>query len=182
MIAEKTGIEGLLLIKPEVHEDERGYFFENYSLKKFQEVGIQDNFVQENQSLSQQNVLRGLHFQAPPFAQSKLVRVITGSVLDVVLDIRLKSPTYGKHFSVILNQENKFMLYIPAGFAHGFLTLKDNTVFSYKCGEYYNKLSEGTILWNDNDLNINWGIDQPVLSAKDKSGIQFNNFVSPFSS
>ena len=137
-------------------------------------------FVQDNQSLSQKGVLRGLHFQAPPYAQAKLVRVISGAVLDVVVDIRKNSPTYGKHFDIELNAENKIMFFIPAGFAHGFATLADQTLFAYKCSNYYNKNSEGTILWNDPDLNINWNIENPLLSEKDLTGKSLRDFVSPF--
>lgn len=177
---EKFEISGPLLISPNVFEDSRGYFFESYSKQKYQDAGISDDFVQSNQSLSQKNVLRGLHFQSPPYAQSKLVRVIKGSVLDVALDIRKSSPTYGKHISVILSEENKKILYVPEGFAHGFLTLTDNTIFSYKCGNYYNKESESGIMWNDPDLNIDWGIENPIISEKDKLNINFCNFKSPF--
>jgi dTDP-4-dehydrorhamnose 3,5-epimerase len=180
MIAEKIFINGLLVIKPKVFEDERGYFFESYNEQLLEQAGLAAKFVQDNQSLSQKNVLRGLHFQMPPFAQGKLVRVIKGAVLDVVLDIRKNSPTYGKHFLIELNEQNKTMLWIPEGFAHGFLTLHNNTIFYYKCTNYYNKQSEGCIFWNDTDLTINWGIDTPLLSEKDKAGTAFKNFVSPF--
>ena len=173
-------IQDLVLIHPRVYEDERGYFFESYNKNAFAEAGITEEFVQDNQSLSQPDVLRGLHFQSGDFAQSKLVRVIKGSVLDVAVDIRAGSPTYGKHFAVELNERNKLMLYIPVGFAHGFLTLSENTIFSYKCGNVYHKDSEGGIMWNDPDLNINWGIIDPVLSEKDKNNEQFSSFNSPF--
>lgn len=180
MIAEKTFIEGLLVIKPTVFEDDRGYFFESFNEKLLEGVGLHAKFVQDNQSLSQKNVLRGMHFQAPPFAQGKLVRVIKGSALDVVVDIRKASPTYGKTFSIELNEQNKTMLWVPEGFAHGFCTLQDNTIFYYKCTNYYNKASEGSIAWNDPDLNISWSVTNPVLSEKDKSGILLKNFSSPF--
>ena len=180
MIAEKTFIEGLLVIKPRVFEDARGYFFESYNEKLLEIAGLHAKFVQDNQSLSQKNVLRGMHFQAPPFAQGKLVRVIKGSALDAVVDIRKGSPTYGKSFAIELNEQNKTMLWVPEGFAHGFCTLQDNTIFYYKCTNYYNKDSEGSIAWNDKDININWGISNPILSEKDKSGIPFKDFVSPF--
>lgn len=175
-----TAIEGLLIIQPTVFEDSRGYFFESYNKKNFLQEGINVDFVQDNQSLSQKGVLRGLHFQAPPFAQGKLVRVITGSVLDVAVDIRKDSPTYGKHHAIELSESNKTMFYIPEGFAHGFLTLEDNTIFSYKCTNYYNKASEGTLLWNDEQLGINWKTNTPSLSEKDKGGEMFNTFKSPF--
>ncbi len=175
-----TPIPDLYIIQPKVFEDGRGYFFESYTAKSFEDLGINVNFVQDNQSLSQKNVVRGLHFQAPPFAQGKLVRVIQGAVLDVVVDIRKKSATYGQHFSLELNEVNKTMLWIPEGFAHGFSTLVDNTVFSYKCTNYYNKASEGCVLWNDNELNIDWQVEQPLLSEKDKLGEALKDFSSPF--
>lgn len=176
----ETKIKDLLIIKPKVFADDRGYFFESYNEGAFKQNGINVNFVQDNQSLSHSGVLRGLHFQAPPFAQGKLVRVITGAVLDVAVDIRKNSPTYGEHVTIELSEENKTMFYIPPGFAHGFLTLKDNTIFSYKCTDLYNKASEGTVLWNDAQLNINWNVSNPILSVKDLSGTTFSEFKSPF--
>ena len=177
----KTGIEGLFIIEPHVFEDERGYFFESWSKKKFDENHIDAKFVQDNQSLSSRGVLRGLHYQAPPFAQGKLVRVIKGAVLDVAVDIRVGSPTYGQHVKIELNEKNKLQFYIPPGFAHGFLTLEDQTIFTYKCTGYYHKESEGTLLWNDPDVGIDWSIDSPIISEKDKAGIRFKDFISPFS-
>jgi dTDP-4-dehydrorhamnose 3,5-epimerase len=144
----KTKIEGLLIINPKVFADARGYFFESYNETVFKQNGIEANFVQDNQSLSNTGVLRGLHFQAPPFDQGKLVRVINGAVLDVAVDIRKNSSTYGEYVAMELTEENKTMFYIPPGFAHGFLTLRDNTIFSYKCTNVYNKASEGCVLWN----------------------------------
>lgn len=176
----ETKIKGLLIIKPKVFADERGYFFESYNETTFKQKGINANFVQDNQSLSNTGVLRGLHFQAPPYDQGKLVRVINGAVLDIAVDIRKDSPTYGEHVSIELNEENKTMFYIPSGFAHGFLTLRDGTIFSYKCTNIYNKESEGTVLWNDIDLNINWNISNPILSEKDLIGTPFKDFKSPF--
>lgn len=175
-----TEINGLLIIKPKVFEDDRGYFFESYNKNVFSNLGINVNFVQDNQSLSGKNVLRGLHFQNTPFAQAKLVRVIKGSVLDVAVDIRKNSPTYGKHLSIELTEKNKTMFYIPEGFAHGFLTLEDETIFSYKCTNFYNKDSEGCILWNDPILNINWNVHHPIISDKDKVGTLFKDFNSNF--
>src|ERR1035437_5868136 len=175
MIAEKIFINGLLVIKPKVFEDERGYFFESYNEQLLEQAGLAAKFVQDNQSLSQKNVLRGLHFQMPPFAQGKLVRVIKGAVLDVVLDIRKNSPTYGNHFDIALSEKNKTMLWIPEGFAHGFLTLENDTIFSYKCTNYYNKASEDCILWNDTDIAINWNIDSPILSEKNIHGKLLKN-------
>jgi len=176
----ETPIKDLLVIQPLVFRDERGYFFESFNHSRFLCYGLDLHFVQDNESKSQKGVLRGLHFQAPPYSQGKLVRVIKGSVMDVAVDIRKDSPTYGKHFDLVLTEENKTMLWIPPGFAHGFVTLEDDTIFSYKCTNLYNKESEGSIRWNDEKLNINWGIDDPILSEKDKVSPLFNEFVSPF--
>jgi dTDP-4-dehydrorhamnose 3,5-epimerase len=176
----ETPLKGLLIIEPQVFKDERGYFYESYNQEKFLKVGIRDVFVQDNQSLSQKNVVRGLHFQHPPYAQAKLVRVIKGSVYDVVVDIRKDSPTYGQSFGIELTEENFLMLYVPIGFAHGFATLQDNTIFAYKCSAFYNKASEDTILWNDPTLNIDWKVQNPILSEKDKQGKLFQHFQSPF--
>lgn len=175
-----TPIEGLLIIEPQVFKDERGYFYESYNINKFKEVGIHENFIQDNQSLSQKGAIRGLHFQAAPFEQGKLVRVVQGAVFDVVVDIRKNSPTYGQHFDVELTEENMLMFYIPAGFAHGFETLADNTIFQYKCTNVYDKASEGGIYWNDPDLNIQWQTKSPIVSSKDQELPTFNTFVSPF--
>ena len=158
-------IEGLIEIIPKVFDDERGYFFESYNQLKL-EKEISCEFVQDNQSYSTKDVLRGLHFQNPPFAQAKLVRVITGKVLDVAVDIRKNSPTFGQHVSVILDSSKNNMFFIPEGFAHGFLALEDS-IFHYKCSNYYNHKSESGILWNDPQVNINWGIDRPDISPKD---------------
>ena len=176
----KTDIEGLIIIEPQIFKDSRGAFFESWNAKKFKQLGINEDFVQDNQSVSSKGVLRGLHFQNPPYAQAKLVRVIEGSVLDVAVDLRKNSPTYGKHFSVILSEQNNKSLFIPKGFAHGFLSLEDNTVFNYKCSDYYNKESEGSLLWNDEDLKIDWQIDNPLVSKKDLQGDFFKNFKTKF--
>lgn len=176
----KTKIADLYIIKPKVFEDHRGYFFESYNKQEFIHLGIDQNFVQDNESMSQKGVLRGLHFQKPPFAQGKLVRVMQGSVLDVAVDIRKVSPTYGHWVAVELTQHNKWMYWIPPGFAHGFAALEDNTVFFYKCTNVYNKESEGCILWDDPTLNIEWNIDKPVLTDRDIQAPLFKNFVSPF--
>ena len=176
----ETKIKDLLIIKPKVFADPRGYFFESYNADAFKQNNITVNFVQDNQSLSSTGVLRGLHYQAPPFDQGKLVRVITGAVLDVAVDIRKNSPTYGEHVSIELTEENKTMFYIPPGFAHGFLTLRDDTIFSYKCTNVYNKASEGCVLWNDLDLNVNWNVSNPILSEKDLAGTKFKDLESPF--
>lgn len=180
MQAISTPIEGLIVIKPKIFEDERGYFFEPFNQNTFNKTIKEITFVQDNESLSQKGVLRGLHFQKPPYAQGKLVRVIKGSVLDVVVDIRKNSSTYGKSYSLELSEKNKTQLWIPEGFAHGFLTLEDNTIFSYKCTKFYNKEAEDCILWNDSDINILWGIENPILSDKDTLGKKFKNFNSPF--
>ncbi len=176
----ETGIKDLIVIKPKVFRDDRGYFFESFNRSKLDFLGNDLEFVQDNQSLSQKDVLRGLHFQNPPYAQAKLVSVIQGSVLDVAVDIRKQSPTYGKSFSIVLDGIDKNQLFIPAGFAHGFKTLENNTIFFYKCTNYYNKESEGCLLWNDPNLNINWDIENPILSEKDKTGEFFDTFISNF--
>ncbi|MCD6067839.1 MAG: dTDP-4-dehydrorhamnose 3,5-epimerase [Bacteroidetes bacterium] len=176
----ETAIKDLFVIQPKVFEDDRGYFFESYTQRSFLEKNIAANFVQDNQSLSQKGVLRGLHFQAPPFAQGKLVRVLKGAVLDVAVDIRKNSPTYGKHVAIELNEKNRTMLWVPEGFAHGFSTLEDNTIFVYKCTNYYNKASEGCVSYCDKDLQIDWKTDKPQLSQKDLEGTPFRDFVSPF--
>lgn len=173
-------IEGLVIIEPNVFEDDRGHFYESYNKNEFEENGIKDIFVQDNQSLSQKNVLRGLHFQNPPFSQAKLIRVVQGSVLDIAVDLRKHSKTYGQYYSTELSSSNKKMFYIPEGFAHGFLTLEDNTIFSYKCSNIYNAASEDSILWNDSDLGINWEGADPILSKKDELAQRFNQFVTQF--
>jgi dTDP-4-dehydrorhamnose 3,5-epimerase len=180
METEKTTIEGLIIVRPRVFGDDRGHFFESYNEEQFRNAGIDLHFVQDNQSLSHKGVLRGLHFQNPPHAQGKLVRVITGSVLDVAVDIRRSSPTYGKHFSLLLSADNKTQLYIPPGFAHGFLTLEDHTIFSYKCTAYYNKAAEDCIAWNDPDLGIAWNVNSPLVSEKDRGGRAFRSFSTLF--
>jgi dTDP-4-dehydrorhamnose 3,5-epimerase len=176
----KNLIDGLLVIKPDVFEDQRGYFFESFNEEKFRQLGIDVKFLQDNESKSGKGVLRGLHFQVPPFEQGKLVRVIKGAVLDVAVDLRKSSPTYGQWASIELSEKNKWMYWIPAGFAHGFLTLEENTIFFYKCTQVYHKESERGISWNDTDLKINWGATQPLISEKDKTAGKFKDFVSPF--
>ena len=176
----KTDIQGLIIIEPQIFKDSRGCFFESWNAKKFKQLGISEDFVQDNQSVSSKGVLRGLHFQNPPYAQAKLVRVIEGSVLDVAVDLRKNSPTYGMHVSVILSEQNNKSFFIPKGFAHGFLSLEDNTVFNYKCSDYYNKESEGSLLWNDEDLKIDWQIDNPLVSEKDLQADLFKNFKTKF--
>ena len=176
----KCHIQGLLTIEPKVFGDNRGYFFESFNKEKFDAEVPNISFVQDNQSMSHKGVLRGLHFQRPPFEQGKLVRVIQGSVLDVAVDIRKGSPTYGQHKSILLSGENNLQFWIPPGFAHGFLTLEDNTIFSYKCTGPYSKESEGSVLWNDKDLNIDWNISSPIVSEKDQIAETFIQFKSPF--
>lgn len=178
----ETPIKGLIIIEPKIWKDDRGYFYESYNEKLFKEAGIDTSFVQDNQSYSQKGTLRGLHAQANPFAQGKLVRAIQGKVLDVAVDIRKGSPTYGQYFSVELSGENFKMFWVPPGFLHGFITLEDNTIFSYKVTGLYDKASELGVLWNDPDLNIDWKFDtrQAILSEKDKQLISFKEFNSPF--
>jgi dTDP-4-dehydrorhamnose 3,5-epimerase len=176
----ETCFSGLWIIQPQVFMDDRGYFYESYNQDAFARNGIQTEFVQDNQSKSMRGVIRGLHFQSSPFAQSKLVRVTRGAVLDVVLDVRKESPTYGKHFSLELNDQNHTMLLIPEGFAHGFATLNDDTIFQYKCSKVYNKASEMGVLWNDPELGIKWPFDEPVVSDKDKVLSAFSALKSPF--
>ncbi len=172
MHVETTPLSGLLVIRPTVFRDPRGWFLESFNKRSFEQAtGLTAPFVQDNESLSQTGVLRGLHVQTEPHAQAKLVRVVRGAVLDVCLDIRTDSPTFGEHFKIELNGAEKTMLYIPEGFAHGFHTLEDDTVFSYKCTTYYHPPSELTILWNDPAFAIDWRIVDPVLSAKDLRGL-----------
>jgi dTDP-4-dehydrorhamnose 3,5-epimerase len=179
MKQQTTPIEGLIVIEPRVFGDSRGYFMESYNHEKWFEI-LKTEFIQDNESQSAAGVLRGLHFQKPPNAQAKLVRVVKGSVLDIALDLRKNSPTYGQHFKILLSAENKTQFFIPAGFAHGFLALENDTIFSYKCSNYYFPQSEGCILWNDSDLNIDWGINNPLVSDKDMMGTKFKDFISPF--
>jgi len=154
----KTDISGLLIFEPKVLEDDRGYFYEAYNEKKFSEAGVNLKFVQDNQSKSSYGVIRGLHYQLNPFAQSKLVRVLQGNIIDVAVDIRKGSPTFGKHLSIELSAENNKQLFIPAGFAHGFSVLSETAIVLYKCDQFYNRESEGGIHFNDTSLNIDWQI------------------------
>jgi dTDP-4-dehydrorhamnose 3,5-epimerase len=159
-------IKGLFEIQPRVFEDARGFFFESYNKETFAKNGLDFDFVQDNQSFSVKGVLRGLHFQKAPYAQGKLVRVVSGKVLDVVVDLRRNSPTFGRYEKFVLEAEKNNMVYVPEGFAHGFLTLED-AVFMYKCTNLYNKASESGLIWNDPTLNIDWGISEPNVSEKD---------------
>jgi dTDP-4-dehydrorhamnose 3,5-epimerase len=176
----ETEISSLVLIQPDILPDDRGYFYESYQKRKFESLGIQADFVQDNESMSNKGVLRGLHFQYPPYEQSKLVKVTRGSVIDVAVDLRKTSKTYGKWIKVLLSATNKLIFWVPAGFAHGFLVLEDNTIFQYKCTNYYNKESEGLIMWNDPILAIDWGIENPIVSDKDLKGMLFKDFRSQF--
>ena len=162
----ETKIKGLFEITPRVFNDDRGYFYETFKDSLFKQHGISGDFVQDNQSFSTKGVLRGLHFQKAPFAQGKLVRVISGSVIDIAVDIRPNSPTFGQYESFLLTGENKKMVYVPDGFAHGFVTLED-AIFTYKCTNVYDKASESGIIYNDPELNIDWGVESPLVSEKD---------------
>ncbi|MDB5199860.1 MAG: rfbC [Chitinophagaceae bacterium] len=165
----KTEFPGLLIFEPKIWEDERGYFFESYNQKVFSAEGIEINFIQDNQASSQIGVIRGLHYQLNPYAQTKLIRVLSGSILDVVVDIRKNSPTYGKAYTIELSAENKKQLLVPKGFAHGYSVISNTAEVFYKCDEFYNKESEGGIAYNDINLNIDWGVDKnkAIVSEKD---------------
>lgn len=183
MEVKKTDIEGVYVIQPRVFGDERGYFFESFNAKDFAaQTGLDITFVQDNESKSRYGVLRGLHLQRPPYAQSKLVRVVKGSVLDVAVDLRKDSPSYGRYVAQELTEDNHLQFFIPKGFAHGFSVLSDEVVFQYKCDEFYTPQSEDAIAWDDPDLNIDWRLpaDRVILSEKDKHHKRFNEFVSPF--
>ena len=167
----KTALDGVMIIEPKVFADSRGYFFESYNKQRFNEAtGLDIDFVQDNQSKSCYGVLRGLHFQKPPYAQSKLVRCVKGKVLDVAVDIRKSSPTFGKYVAVELTEDNHRQLFIPHGFAHGFVVLSEEAIFQYKCDNFYHKESEGAVAWNDPEINIDWTIpfEDVILSDKDK--------------
>jgi dTDP-4-dehydrorhamnose 3,5-epimerase len=172
----ETEIADLWEIQPDVYQDHRGYFMESFQLEKLQKKGISGPFVQDNQSFSVKGVLRGLHFQKTPFSQGKLVNVVFGKVLDIVVDIRHSSPTFGQHFSCILDGKKHNMLYVPEGMAHGFLALED-ALFVYKCTQYYHQPSEAGIIWNDPELAIDWGIKHPIISEKDMNLPGFKEVV-----
>lgn len=178
----KTDIEGVYIIEPKVFKDARGYFFESYSKRDFDEKVAPVNFVQDNESCSTRGVMRGLHFQRPPFTQTKLVRCVKGAVLDVAVDIRKGSPTYGKHVAVELTEENHLQFFIPKGFAHGFAVLSDVAVFQYKCDEFYHPEADGGISILDDSLGIDWHIDptEAILSEKDTKHCVLKDFESPF--
>ncbi|MBP5366746.1 MAG: dTDP-4-dehydrorhamnose 3,5-epimerase [Bacteroidales bacterium] len=178
----KTDIEGVYIIEPRIFTDARGYFFESFSQREFDEKIGHVDFVQDNESFSSYGVVRGLHFQKPPFTQSKLVRVIRGTVLDVAVDLRKESPTYGKYVAAELSGENHRQFFIPKGFAHGFAVLSETALFQYKCDAFYAPQSEGAIAYNDPSLNIDWRIpsDKIILSAKDAQHPMLKDFTSPF--
>jgi len=182
MKIETTPIQDLVIINPTVFEDERGYFMESFNQQSLQEAGINIHFVQDNQSFSKRGTLRGLHYQNPPFAQTKLVRVLQGEIMDVAVDLRKNSPTYGQHFAIRLSAENKKQLLIPQGFAHGFSVLSETAVVLYKCDQFYNKASEGGIRFDDPALNIDWGIDlkTAIVSEKDLELPNFSDCNSRF--
>jgi dTDP-4-dehydrorhamnose 3,5-epimerase len=170
----KTKIKGLILIKTNQYFDNRGYFFESFNQKIYSKIDIKNSFVQDNFSISKKNVLRGLHYQRKN-SQGKLIRVIKGKILDIAVDIRKNSKTFGKHQSFILSEENCKQLWIPKNFAHGFLSLSPNTIVNYKCTDFYDPIDQNTIIWNDKDLNIKWPIKKPIISKKDRDGIFFRN-------
>lgn len=182
MKLEQTYIKNLVIITPDVFEDDRGFFFESYNKNKLKSLGIGVDFVQDNQSFSQRGTLRGLHYQNPPYAQAKLIRVIQGEIMDVSLDLRKDSPTYGQHFGIKLTAENKKQLLVPQGFAHGFSVLSETAVVLYKCDQFYNKASEGGIRFDDPTLNIDWGMDlkEAIVSEKDLVLPDFANCNSEF--
>lgn len=181
MIVKETNLKDCFVIEPTVFEDARGYFFESFNRDKFSEfTGLEVKFIQDNESKSSKGVLRGLHLQTGNYKQAKLVRVIKGSVLDICVDLRKDSDTYGQYVSVILTEANKKQLFVPRGFAHGFVVLEDDTIFSYKCDNYYNKSSEAGIAYNDSTLNINWQLpsDTLILSEKDQKLPSFKSFTN----
>ncbi len=180
MTVEKTNIEGLLLIKPKVFADSRGYFMESYNKARFSEAGLTYEFVQDNISKSKCNTIRGLHYQVGEYAQGKLCNVILGKVLDVAVDIRFGSPTFGKHFAVEISEENQLMLWIPHGFAHGFSVLSNEAIFYYKCTRLYSKEHERSIVFNDSNLGIDWRIENPIVSEKDLQAKSFNEIEKDF--
>ncbi|PKL90400.1 MAG: dTDP-4-dehydrorhamnose 3,5-epimerase [Ignavibacteriae bacterium HGW-Ignavibacteriae-2] len=177
-----TGISGLLLLKPKVFVDGRGYFYESYSKNKYKDAGINLDFVQDNVSRSIKNTIRGLHYQIGDHQQGKLCTVLLGKVLDVAVDIRFGSPTFGQYFSTELSDENKHQLFLPPGFAHGFSVLSDYAVFYYKCTALYNKESERCILYSDKILSIDWKVENPIVSEKDLIGVNFNQIEEDFKS
>jgi dTDP-4-dehydrorhamnose 3,5-epimerase len=176
----KTFIEDLLIIEPQLFKDDRGFFYESYNKNNLDKI-VEITFVQDNESKSNKGVVRGLHFQVPPFEQTKLVRCVCGNILDVAVDLRKNSKTYGKSFSIELSSEGNKQLFVPKGFAHGFQVLSETAIVSYKVDNYYNPKSDAGIIWNDKDLSIVWNLDiKPILSKKDLKLISFKEFKSPF--
>jgi len=176
----ETNLKGCFIIEPQVFVDKRGYFFESFHKEKFQQLtNIEVDFLQDNEAFSNRGVVRGLHFQKGQYAQAKLIRVVKGKVLDIVVDLRSGSKTFGKHFSIILSGENKKQLFVPRGFAHGYAVLEDNTLFSYKCDNYYNKESEGGVIYNDKDLQIDWMLEENEIQLSEKD-IKLTNFKTIF--
>ena len=171
----KTQLDGLLLIKPKVFADGRGFFMESWNKGFYESVGINENFVQDNISKSEYRVLRGLHLQTEPYSQGKLIQVVEGEIFDVAVDCRKNSPTFGKYEAITLSEDNKYQLFIPQNFAHGFQVLSDKATILYKCTDFYVRSHERTILWNDIDIGIDWPIKNSILSERDKNGIQFKN-------
>jgi dTDP-4-dehydrorhamnose 3,5-epimerase len=176
----KTELEGVLVIEPDFFQDPRGFFFESYNKQKYEEAGLKFDFVQDNISKSSKGVVRGLHYQTGEFAQGKLCQVLTGRVLDVAVDIRFGSDTFGKYFSVELTGENHKQIWIPPGFAHGFSVLSDDTIFSYKCTAFYSRDDERAILYNDSDLDIEWKVEKPIVSDKDLKAKKFKDIEKDF--
>ena len=178
----KTAIEGLIIIEPKIFKDSRGYFFESFSQREFEEKVRKVNFVQDNESMSSYGVMRGLHFQRPPFSQSKLVRCVKGQVVDVAVDIRKGSPTYGQHVAVLLTEDNHRQFFIPQGFAHGFAVLSETAVFQYKCDNFYHPEADGGISILDETLGIDWGLamKEAIVSEKDAKHVKLAEFETPF--
>lgn len=176
----KSNLDGVVLIKPKVFPDARGYFYESFNLERYKDAGIDFPFVQDNISKSVKGTIRGLHYQTGEFVQGKLCQVICGKVLDVAVDIRFGSPTFGQYYAVELSDENNFQLWIPPGFAHGFSVLSNEAIFSYKCTALYSKKDERSIIFNDKEINIDWKIDNPVISEKDLQALKFNQIEKDF--
>ena len=177
MAFHQTEIQDVIIFEPRVFEDSRGYFFESYNEKTFNDNGIKAHFVQDNQSFSKMGTVRGLHFQKGEFAQAKLVRVIRGKVIDVAVDLRPNSPTFGKHVAVELSEDNQKQLFIPRGFAHGFSVLSTEAIFSYKCDNFYNQNADGGLFFADTELAINWQVDHPIVSEKDLALPTFSEYL-----
>ncbi|GAB4286769.1 MAG: dTDP-4-dehydrorhamnose 3,5-epimerase [Ignavibacteriaceae bacterium] len=176
----KSNLPGLLIIYPDVYSDSRGYFYESYNVKKYDEIGVSKRFVQDNISRSLYGTIRGLHYQSGKMAQGKLCQVLSGKVLDVAVDIRFNSPTFGQYHAEILSEENKIQLWIPEGFAHGFSVLSGEAIFSYKCTNFYSREHERAILYNDPDLKIDWQVDKPIVSEKDLKAGRFKEIEKDF--